>query len=202
MIPKMQAPPLSDQSERDIITSALDATIVVEAAAGTGKTSELVRRIVAVLETGRATLDRLVAVTFTEAAAGELKLRLRVGIEKARLKASNPLISLRLVDALRKLEEARIGTIHSFCADLLRERPVEAGVDPQFEVAAGETAKRLFDNAFASWFEGQLENAGPGVRRILRRRLSLVGGILHILLRAAISLLSRGECRPAHQGDS
>ena len=75
---------LADQSERDKITGALDATIVVEAAAGTGKTSELVRRIVAMLETGRASLDRLVAVTFTEAAAGELKLRLRVGIEEAR----------------------------------------------------------------------------------------------------------------------
>jgi len=161
---------LDDQSERDKITSALDATIVVEAAAGTGKTSELVRRIVAMLETGRASLDRLVAVTFTEAAAGELKLRLRVGIEEARLDLSRPTSSRqRLVDALPKLEEARIGTIHSFCADLLRERPVEAGVDPQFEVAAGDAARRLFDGAFASWFEGQLQNAGPGVRRILRR---------------------------------
>ncbi|HYQ88040.1 MAG TPA: UvrD-helicase domain-containing protein [Candidatus Binatia bacterium] len=161
---------LADQTERDKITTALDATIVVEAAAGTGKTSELVRRIVAMLETGRASLDRLVAVTFTEAAAGELKLRLRVGIEDARLNASRPASSRqRLVEALPKLEEARIGTIHSFCADLLRERPVEAGVDPQFEVAAGDAARRLFDGAFASWFEGQLQNAGPGVRRILRR---------------------------------
>jgi len=166
----LQAPLLADQSERHVILTALDATLVVEAAAGTGKTSELVRRIVAMLETGHTTLDRLVAVTFTEAAAGELKLRLRVGIEQARLDKSRPAaLRQRLVDALPKLEEARIGTIHSFCADLLRERPVEAGVDPQFEVAAGDAARRLFHGAFASWFEGQLEDAGPGVRRILRR---------------------------------
>ena len=170
MTTKVHAPPLADQSERDIILTKLDDTIVVEAAAGTGKTSELVRRIVAMLESGHTTLDRLVAVTFTEAAAGELKLRLRVGIEQARLDTSrSTVLRQRLVDGLPKLEEARIGTIHSFCADLLRERPVEAGVDPQFEVAAGDAARRLFDSAFSSWFEGQLENAGPGVRRILRR---------------------------------
>src|SRR5260221_13093009 len=81
---------LADQSERDTITGALDATIVVEAAAGTGKTSELVRRIVAMLESGRTTLDHMVAVTFSDPAAGELKLRVRVGIESARMDPSKP----------------------------------------------------------------------------------------------------------------
>jgi len=68
---------LADQDQRDLIRTALDETLVVEAAAGTGKTTELVRRMVAILESGRAELDRMVAVTFTEPAAGELKLRLR-----------------------------------------------------------------------------------------------------------------------------
>jgi ATP-dependent helicase/nuclease subunit A len=54
----VQAAPLADQSERDVILTALDATIVVEAAAGTGKTSELVHRIVTMLETGHTILDR------------------------------------------------------------------------------------------------------------------------------------------------
>jgi len=205
----VQAAPLADQSERDVILTALDATIVVEAAAGTGKTSELVRRIVTMLETGHTTLDRLVAVTFTEAAAGELKLRLRVGIEQARLDTSRPPASRqRLVDALPRLEEARIGTIHSFCADLLRERPVEAGVDPQFEVAAGDAARRLFHNAFASWFEGQLENAGPGVRRILRRWKRepqwgryRVDGPRDLLRRAAQSLVDQRHFPAAWRRD-
>ena len=62
--------PLADQDQRDLIRHALDRTLVVEAAAGTGKTSELVRRMIAMLEEGRAELDRMVAMTFTDPAAG------------------------------------------------------------------------------------------------------------------------------------
>ena len=65
---------LDDQDARDAIATDLDSTFVVEAAAGTGKTTELVRRIVRVLATGKAGVGNLVAVTFTEKAAGELKL--------------------------------------------------------------------------------------------------------------------------------
>jgi ATP-dependent exoDNAse (exonuclease V) beta subunit len=75
---------LADQPARDRIATALDETLVVEAAAGTGKTTELVKRILQVIATGRAEVTSLVAVTFTEKAAGELKLRLRQELEKAR----------------------------------------------------------------------------------------------------------------------
>jgi len=75
---------LADQTARDRIRNDLDTSLVVEAAAGTGKTSELVRRIISVIKSGRATLDQIVAVTFTDAAAGELKLRLRGEIERER----------------------------------------------------------------------------------------------------------------------
>ena len=73
---------LDDQDARDAIANDLDSTFVVEAAAGTGKTTELVRRIVRVLATGKAGVGDLVAVTFTEKAAGELKLRLRQELER------------------------------------------------------------------------------------------------------------------------
>src|SRR5262249_18323344 len=72
--------------------------------------------------------------------------------------------------ALSQLELARIGTIHAFCGDLLRERPVEAGIDPLFEVAAEDQAGDLMDRAFDSWFQSALANPPDGVRRILRRR--------------------------------
>ena len=75
--------PLVDQHVRDQIRTDLDCNMVVEAAAGTGKTSELVQRIIAVLAEGRASVDQIIAVTFTEKAAGELKLRLRSELEKA-----------------------------------------------------------------------------------------------------------------------
>ena len=67
----------SDAEARRAIDQDLDETLVVEAAAGTGKTTELVNRILRVLATGRAAMIEIVAVTFTEKAAGELKLRLR-----------------------------------------------------------------------------------------------------------------------------
>ncbi|MFL5362395.1 MAG: UvrD-helicase domain-containing protein, partial [Myxococcales bacterium] len=160
---------LGDAKARDLIQTNFDKTLVVEAAAGTGKTTELVGRIVALLRSGRTTLDRILAVTFTDKAAGEMKLRLRTSLEAAREKATGAEQD-RLTDALRLLEVAQISTIHSFCADLLREWPVEARIDPLFELAAGETADRLFAQAFDSWFQRELEAPGEGFRRALRRR--------------------------------
>ena len=74
---------LGDQAARTLIREGLDETVIVEAAAGTGKTTELVERILNVLATGRARIEQIVAVTFTEKAAGELKLRLRKELERA-----------------------------------------------------------------------------------------------------------------------
>jgi ATP-dependent helicase/nuclease subunit A len=71
-----------DGRDRELIRTALDETLVVEAAAGTGKTTALVDRMVRVLASGRAEMSGLVAVTFTEKAAGELKLRLRQELER------------------------------------------------------------------------------------------------------------------------
>ncbi|TMA73500.1 MAG: ATP-dependent deoxyribonuclease subunit A [Deltaproteobacteria bacterium] len=161
---------LADARARERIQTDLGATLVVEAAAGTGKTTELVARIVALVRTGRTTLDRILSVTFTDLAAGEMKLRLRSELEEARAAATVEERD-RLTAALERLEAAPIGTIHSFCADLLRERPVEARVDPVFEVAAGEEQDRLFDQAFDGWFQRVIASPLEGVRRLLRRKV-------------------------------
>jgi ATP-dependent helicase/nuclease subunit A len=169
----MNAPPIkpADQEVRDRISNDLDSTYVIEAAAGTGKTSALVSRIVSVIASGRGELGHIVAVTFTEKAAGELKLRLREEIERARNDAAAPPERRKRLDiALEQLEEARIGTIHAFCSDLLRERPVEARVDPMFEVAAEDSSDAMFTGAFDQWFENALAAPGEAVRRLLRRR--------------------------------
>ena len=180
---------LADQRARDRIANDLDVTLMIEAAAGTGKTTALVSRIVAAVGSGRASLDRIVAVTFTEKAAGELKLRLRSEIERARQDPSAPAERRALLQAsLPHLEQARIGTIHSFCADLLREKPVEAGVDPLFQVAAEDESSALLGRAFDRWFEDALAAPPPGVRRILRRRESQRDGPRAILRRAAREL--------------
>jgi len=163
--------PLPDDDARRQIREDLSSTLIVEAAAGTGKTTELIRRIIAVLRAGETELDRIAAVTFTEKAAGEMKLRLRTGIERARTDAGATLEEQRRLDgALAHLEVARIGTIHSLCADLLRERPVEACVDPLFVVSSEDEAERIFEQTFETWFQAALRRPPEGVRRVLRRR--------------------------------
>jgi ATP-dependent helicase/nuclease subunit A len=164
---------LADGEARHRIAEEFGPTFFVEAAAGTGKTTALVRRIVGLITAGIGTLDRIVAVTFTEKAAGETKLHLRSAIEAARANAGSEQRA-RLDRALEELELARIGTIHAFCGDLLHERPVEAGIDPLFEVAAEQEAQALADEAFDGWFETVLANPPEGIRRLLRRRERVV----------------------------
>ncbi len=113
--------PLIDAHAREVIERELGKTLVVEAAAGTGKTTALISRIVAVIRSGQTSLERVVAVTFTEKAAGEMKLRLRAELDRARHDASDPAQREHLERALAALEVAHINTIHGFCADLLRE---------------------------------------------------------------------------------
>ncbi|HYA08224.1 MAG TPA: UvrD-helicase domain-containing protein, partial [Gaiellaceae bacterium] len=163
--------PLRDQSERERIRTSLDETLVVEAAAGTGKTRELVARLVNVLAEGRGSVQTIAALTFTEKAAGELKLRLRAGLEQERERApERSPRRARLEDAIAHLEEARVSTIHGFCNDLLHERPVEARVDPGFEVLAELEAEALYRRAFDAWLAEKLEAPPEGLRRALRRR--------------------------------
>ena len=164
-----------DDAARSAIRGDLDRSLLVEAAAGTGKTTELIRRLVAMIETDRATVDGIVAVTFTRKAAGELKLRLRQALEKARVETQSLPGKFRLEEAISHLEQARIGTIHSFCAELLRARPVEAGVDPGFLEVADDEGPRLYARAFDRWLQDRLEDLGPGLRRALSR-LALTPG--------------------------
>ena len=166
----------ADADARRAIAEALDETLVVEAAAGTGKTTELVNRILRVLATGRAAMVQIVAVTFTEKAAGELKLRLREALEVARASAADDAGRLRLDQALEMLEEAHVNTIHGFCADLLRERPVEARVDPLFAVLTEPQADRLYDRAFRGWLQEALQDPPEGLQRALRRTSGFQGG--------------------------
>ena len=161
----------ADHAERERIRTSLDETLVVEAAAGTGKTSELVARLVNVLAEGRGTVQTIAALTFTEKAAGELKLRLRAGLEDERTRATDGSERrARLESAIAHLEEARVSTIHGFCNDLLHERPVEARVDPRFEVLPEQEAEALYRRAFEGWLTEKLEAPPEGLRRALRRR--------------------------------
>jgi ATP-dependent helicase/nuclease subunit A len=162
---------LPDHDVRERIRTSLDETILVEAAAGTGKTTELVLRLIGILAEGRGTVQTIAALTFTEKAAGELKLRLRAGLEEARRAApAGTARHANLERAVAHLEEARISTIHGFCNDLLHERPVEAGVDPRFTVLSEAAAEQLYRQAFDRWLGERLEDPPEGLRRALQRQ--------------------------------
>ncbi|HHY39849.1 MAG TPA: UvrD-helicase domain-containing protein [Syntrophaceticus sp.] len=124
---------LKDEQARQAIVNDLDTCLMVEAGAGSGKTRSLVQRMVALIKEGKCQVDTMAAITFTRKAAAELKERFQLSLEEAFARETDPLKKERLDQALGKLERCFLGTIHSFCAALLRERPVEAGVDPSFE---------------------------------------------------------------------
>jgi ATP-dependent helicase/nuclease subunit A len=130
----------------------------VEASAGTGKTHTLVTEIASAIESG-IPIDRIAAVTFTFAAAGSMKVRVRQELERRKNQG----------EALRSLDRAFIGTIHSFCAHLLRQRPVEACVDPDFSELDEPNARSLFDGVFREWLAAKLNDPGPVLRRAFSR---------------------------------
>jgi ATP-dependent exoDNAse (exonuclease V) beta subunit len=157
---------LVDQPARDRIRGDFGTTLVVEAAAGTGKTTELVARVVALVRLGHTAPDRILAVTFTDLAAGEMKLRLRSELEAARRDAS-AVEQERLTAALKKLEVAPIGTIHSFCARLLRERPVESGVSPGFSELDEVQDLELRQRVWREWITSARTAGDPDMLALL-----------------------------------
>jgi len=106
---------------------------VVTAGAGSGKTRTLVGRYLALLESGLP-LRSIVAITFTEKAAREMRVRIRAAVEKWLQKCDDPAERAHWEEAFAALDGARIGTIHALCAEILRAHPAEAQIDPDFDV--------------------------------------------------------------------
>lgn len=159
---------MEDQQARRRVVESLDRSLFIEASAGTGKTHELIRRAVTLLAAGQVDVDRMAIVTFTEKAAGELKLRIRQALDLARRAPErSPAERDRLEGAIARLEEATIDTIHGFCRVILRAHPLEAGVDPSFYVDGH--GGRLLSLAFRQWFTAQLAQPSASIRRFLAR---------------------------------
>ncbi|MEW6173122.1 MAG: UvrD-helicase domain-containing protein, partial [Bacillota bacterium] len=123
---------LKDAAARRAIVEDLDTCILVEAGAGSGKTHSLVERMVSLITENKCAVEKIAAVTFTRKAAAELNGRFQLALEKALAAETDGTKKERLNRALKELDRCFLGTIHSFCAVLLRERPIEAGLDPDF----------------------------------------------------------------------
>jgi ATP-dependent helicase/nuclease subunit A len=162
-----------DQAVRERIRSDLGTSLCVEAGAGTGKTTVLVARVVEALRSQHATVDEIAVITFTEAAAAELAARVRQELEEALAAAADDGESERIHEALTGLHRAHVETIHAFAAGLLRERPVEAGLDPGFEVLDDLATRLHFDAAYDDWLQRLLSEERPEIVTAVRRRFDL-----------------------------
>ena len=157
----------ADQQTLCRIVNDLSANLIIEAGAGTGKTYALVSRVVALVKSGARMRD-IVAITFTEAAAAELSERVRSRLEQL-LDASNPqndqdMLAEDLTDedrerlerAVSELDEASVQTIHSFAAQLLRERPLDAGLPPGWMNLDEIDDSERFNERWDRWLETTL----------------------------------------------
>jgi ATP-dependent helicase/nuclease subunit A len=126
-----------------------DQNIAVSAGAGSGKTTLLVERFLFAVTEKKFEPERILAITFTEKAANEMKARLIAQCGE------------RGLDHLRqRLENSAISTIHSFCARLLRENPIESGVDPFFQILPEAEAELVMEKVMDVLFEAQVRNEG------------------------------------------
>ena len=160
-----EGPPPPDQSARDRITDDLGTTLFVEAGAGSGKTSALVKRVVALVTSGRAELRDVAAITFTEKAGAELRDRIRRELERREEGDPGVEVGDRCRTALDQLDGAAIGTLHAFAQRLLSEHPVEAGLPPRVEVLDEVSSKVAFERRW-SMFRDQLL-ADPTLERTI-----------------------------------
>ena len=167
---------LADSQDRLLAETTWDRNVVVVAGAGTGKTTILVNRILNLLlrEPNPLAITEIVALTFTNKAATEMKQRLRaqllrltdqaddmIATFRTRYHLSAEQVGERARTALEQLEKAQIGTLHSFAAHLLRLHPIECEIDPSFQEDDGSRFKELFHSSWDRWLDDELGSAGP-----------------------------------------
>jgi len=168
--------------EQIAAVETLAKRICVDAGAGSGKTSVLIDRIVHLIEWKHATLDEIAAITFTEKAAAEMKIRLREAF-RAKAPKDDPAEMSRWRDMERRVETSRINTIHSFCASLLRENALRMGFDPDFTVLAEAEATLLRVETVTDAVHALLEHGDEAAMRAAtefgtQRLINLMGYLL------------------------
>lgn len=149
-----------------------DRNILVSAAAGSGKTAVLVERIITILTSGARPIDvdRLLIVTFTEAAASEMKERIRGAIEKKLMEQPD---DEHLKQQATLIHNAYITTIHSFCLSVVRDHFPVIGIDPGFRIGEEGELKLLRQDVLREMLESSYQEGGG---RFLDFTLAYGGG--------------------------
>ena len=159
-----------------------EGDLLLDAGAGSGKTSVLVERFVRSVLEDEIDVSAILTITFTEKAAAEMRDRIRRRLRE-----------LGADEAARATEGAFISTIHGFCARVLRAHALAAGLDPSFAVLDAQDAERLADTAF----DEALEELARGAPRAIDLIASYsAGGLRGAIKQVHDELRSRGERRP------
>ncbi|WP_027053666.1 UvrD-helicase domain-containing protein [Mesorhizobium erdmanii] len=158
---------IPDLAARRRALTDFSSNILVEAAAGTGKTALMAARVAMMIASGIEP-SKIAAITFTEPAASELEARIRWTIGKLRAGKIPPALAKivtdrlgadeleHLEDAAPRLDEITATTIHGFCQGILRSHGLAAGLDPGSRVVDGTVAEALFDEVLSEWLKGKL----------------------------------------------
>ena len=178
----MTTDPTRDDTVRAAIRTQLDATLFVEAGAGTGKTSALVGRILELVCSGAATLGEIGAITFTEAAAAELRDRVYEALERVAAGEGEDHAERRqrAREALGEIDGAAISTLHGFAQRILTAHPFEVGLPPMFDVLDEGRSAVAFDDRWDEFVGRLLDD--PSLETPLTR--ALVCGVTIDHLRA------------------
>lgn len=170
---------MTQKEDRLRVQTELGVNMVVEAGAGTGKTTLLIDRLCFALLAQHISPERVVALTFTEKAAAEIKTRLifklqsvlihsaaqgtdkTVDVLREHFRLSSEEMKARAEQALTLLDRAPISTIHSFCADILKAFPLDAGLTPNAEIDKGVRAARIFDTHWNRFLDRELGLNAP-----------------------------------------
>ncbi len=175
--------------EQAAAIGAAARSVMVEAGAGTGKTGVMVDRYCRVVCEQGVSTDAVLAFTFTEKAAAELRERIRTAIE-ARAAAG----SERARELLPGLGGAWVTTIHGFCNRLLAGHPVAAGIDPRFRVLDPTEAERTAGEAFELALEEFLGDGDAERERLVATYD--VAGLRSLVIAVHAELRSRGQGKP------
>ncbi|MCY3823329.1 MAG: UvrD-helicase domain-containing protein [Nitrospinae bacterium] len=189
-----------DQAQRREAATWTRGPVLVEAGAGTGKTTLLVERILHLIRSEGARLDEIAAITFTRKATAELKDRIRVRLLDAVGGEEDPKAQARLQDALDTLESARISTIHGFALRILREFSVEAGLRPDIGDVDEIEYEARRDAAWRDWLVQALNTEDARLRDFLELGFSVAD--LEKIRDAMLSLPELGEHFPRSRGVS
>ena len=179
----MKLPSLTGAQQQAV--DRLEHNLALQSGAGCGKTRVLAERFSSLLLAGPDRpnlLSRLVAVTFTDKAALEMTQRVRAMLRAFAEQARSQTDRRKLLDWLQRANEARISTIHGFCASLLRGWAVEAGLDPDFAVAeASIVTSRLLNESVEQALLDAVQQAQPEVLTLLEGDWMTVDRLLPIV---------------------